>query len=102
MCHGDREAMTFFVLERPVYWVSGPPGPGHGPVNTTVCRSWDGKATAGNASPTVVAQDVTSYQTSGRWHMHLYVAAYVMSWRYKSSCALVPEILFVSPTDRST
>ena len=102
MCHGDREAMTFLYWKDRYTGCQGPLGPGYGPVNTTVCQSRDGKATAYNALPTVVAWDMTSYRTSGRWLMRLYVAAYVMTQRYKSGCALVPGSLFVSPADWST
>ena len=102
MCHGDREAMTFLHLKDRCTSCQGPPGPGYGPVNTAVCQLWDRKATAGNALPTMVAQDMMSYQMSERWCMQLYVAAYVIIQRYKSGCALVPGSLFVSPADRST
>ena len=101
ICHGDREAMTFLYRKDQYTGCQGPAGPGYSPVNTVVCWSQDGKATASNALPTVVAWDVMSYRTSGRWRMRLYVATYVMNWRYKSGCALVPESLFVSPADRS-
>ena len=94
--------MTFLHRKDQCTGCQGPPGPGYGPVNTTVCQLWDGKATAGNALPTVVAQDVMSYRMSGRWHMQLYVAAYIIIRRYKSGCALVPGSLFVSLADRST
>ena len=101
-CHSGREAMTFLYWKDQSTSCQGSPDPRHCPVNTVVCQSRDGKATAGNTLPTVVAWNVTSYQTFGRWHMRLYVAAYVMTRRYKSSCALVPRSLFVSPADRST
>ena len=94
--------MTFLYRKDRYTGCQGPAGPGYGPVNTMVCRSQDGKATAGNALPTVVARHVTSYQMSGKWRMRLYVAAYVMTQRYKSGCALVPGSLFVTPADRST
>ena len=97
ICHGTREAMTFLHRKDRCTGCQGPPGPGYSPVNTTVCRLQDGKATTGNALPTVVAWDVTSYQMSRRWRMQLYVATYIIIRRYKSSCALVPGSLFVSP-----
>ena len=100
--HSDREAMTFLYRKDLYTGRQGPLGPGYSPVSTAVCQSWDGKATASHALPTVVAQDVTSYRTSGRWHMQLYVATYVMTQRYKSGCTLVPGSLFVSLADRST
>ena len=96
MCHGDREAMTFLHWKDRCTGCQGPPGPGYGPINTVVCRLRDGKATAGNVLPTMVAQDVMSYRMSGRWRMRLYVAAYIIIQRYKSSCALVPGSFFVS------
>ena len=102
MCHGDREAMTFLYWKDRYTGCQGPLGPGYGPVNTAVCRSWEGKATASNALPTMVARDVMSYRTSGRWCMWIYIATYVMTRRYKSSCALVLGSLFVSLADRST
>ena len=102
MCHGDREAMTLLHRKDRCTGCQGPPGPGYGPVNTAVCQSRDGKATAGNALPTVVTRDVMSYRTSGRWHMRLYIAAYIIIQRYKSGCALVPGSLFVSLADWST
>ena len=88
--------MTFLHWKVRCTSCQGPPGPGNGPINTTVCRLQDGKATAGNVLPTLVAQDVTSYQMSRRWRMRLYVAAYIIIWRYKSGCTLVPGSLFVS------
>ena len=88
--------MTFLHQKDRCTSCQGPLGPGYGPVNTAVCRLRDGKATAGNALPTMVARDVMSYRTPGRWCMRLYVAAYVIIWRYKSGCALVPGSLFVS------
>ena len=94
--------MTFLYWKDQYTGCQGPLGPGYGPVNTTVCRSLDGKATAGNVLPTMVAWDVMSYQTSGRWRMQLYIAAYVMIRRYKSGCALVPGSVFVSSADWST
>ena len=88
--------MTFLHQKDQCNGCQGPPGPGYGPVNTMVCRLWDRKATAGNVLPTVVAPDVMSYRMSGRWHMQLYVAVYIIIRRYKSSCALVPGSFFVS------
>ena len=100
MCHGDREAMTFLHWKDQCTGCQGPPGPGYGPVNTAVCQLGDGKATASNALPTLVARDVMSYRMSGRWRMWLYVATYVIIQRYKSGCTFVPGSLFVSPAAR--
>ena len=100
ICHDDREAMTFLHWKNWCTGCQGPLGSGYGPVNTVVCQLRDGKATAGNALPTVVARDVTSYRMSGRWRTWLYVAEYVIIQRYKSGCALVLGSLFVSPATR--
>ena len=89
--------MTFLHQNNRCIGSQGPLGPGYGSVNTTVCRLQAGKATTGDTSPIMVAQNMMSYRTSRRWHMRSYITAYVIGWRYKSGFTPVLGSLFVSP-----